>query len=316
MKVLAVFRGVCYDALDRNLPGKGERIVKNIDFTVTGFAVFDSKKFKNRKNAKTERIVTVYEFEFYNEDYPGGHYLDGAYYPVKKGSCFFAKPGQRMRTVFPYKCVVADFSTQDPALQKMLNNLPAFFPFQEMPQVLEILHGMIANDGDESLTAQLKRQSDACRILALLSQHYNPDLSSQPTTFRHQEMLLMLETYIREHLAEDLSLKTLAKLCNLDPTYLHKLYTSAFGTTPARRVLNYRMNAAKRGLLAQEVSLEELAEQCGFSSQSYFCYCFKKYTGKTPMQYRNEQLGMGRIAYGGENLSRDLEKSLVTSGKE
>lgn len=289
--------------------------MKNIEFTITNFAIFDSKKIKVRKNAKTERIVTVYEFEFYNEDYPGGHYLDGAYYPVKKGSCFFAKPGQRMRSVFPYKCMVADFATNDPALQEMLNNLPAFFPFQGMPQVLDILRRMIATGTDESLAAQLKRQSDACRILALLSQHYNPDLSRQPATFRHQNTLLMLETYIREHLSEDLSLKTLAKLCNLDPTYLHKLYTASFGVTPARRVLNHRISAAKRGLLAQEVSLEELAEQCGFSSQSYFCYRFKEYTGKTPLQYRNEQLALGRIAYAEENMENtppDLEKSLVS----
>ena len=290
--------------------------MKNIEFTITNFAIFDSKKFKGKKNSKTERIVTVYEFEFYNEDYPGGHYLDGAYYPIKKGSCFFAKPGQRMRTVFPYQCAVADFSTQDPALRKMLDNLPAFFPFQDMPKVLNILQGMIATGMDESLAAQLKRQSDAARILALLSQHYNPDLSGQPATFRHQSTLLMLETYIREHLSEDLSLKTLAKICNLDPTYLHKLYSSAFGMTPARRVLNYRINAAKRGLLAQEISLEELAEQCGFSSQSYFCYRFKEYTGKTPMQYRNERLSLGRIAFDeekDENISPDLEKSLVSS---
>ncbi|MBQ8796577.1 MAG: helix-turn-helix transcriptional regulator [Oscillospiraceae bacterium] len=60
--------------------------------------------------------------------------------------------------------------------------------------------------------------------------------------------------------------------------------------SPAQRLLRYRIKAAKRGLLSGNVSPSDLAEKCGFSSQSYFCYKFRQGTGMTSTQYRDEML--------------------------
>ena len=95
---------------------------------------------------------------------------------------------------------------------------------------------------------------------------------------------------MREHVSEQLSLNELAKMSNLDPTYFHKLYTAAFGATPAQRLLRYRIKVAKTGLLSGNISLSDLAEKCGFSSQTYFCYKFRQATGMTPTQYREQML--------------------------
>ena len=38
-------------------------------------------------------------------------------------------------------------------------------------------------------------------------------------------------------------------------------------------------------LFTNNYQLSEIAYECGFSSQSYFCYAFKRYTGTTPKQY-------------------------------
>ena len=69
-----------------------------------------------------------------------------------------------------------------------------------------------------------------------------------------------------------------------------QIFTGHFGTTPAEYVLNCRMSAAKTMLMEGEMSMEEVAERCGFSSQSYFNYCFKQQTGQTPLQYRRASL--------------------------
>lgn len=263
----------------------------NINFTVENFRFFDSQKLKPTKPMVLEGTVRVYEFEFYNEDCSGGHYLDGEYYPVKKGTCFFAKPGQRLKIILPYKCVFFNIITQDPALIQMLDGLPAFFPFLDVDEVMRIMQNMVLLTGRESLGAQLNLQSYASRILSLVSRYSNSGLFQKSLPLRRQRTLLMLEGYIKSHLSEDLSLKALANVCNLDATYLHKLYTKAFGQTLANRVQMHRINAAKRELLASEISMETVAANCGFSSQAYFCYCFKRATGKTPTQYRNDQLG-------------------------
>ena len=134
------------------------------------------------------------------------------------------------------------------------------------------------------------QQSCAIRLIALLARYHHAPKSADHALLRHQKTLLAADRYIREHLAEDLSLARLAKLSSLEPTYFHKLFTAAFGVTPANRVLAYRISAAKAGLIEGTLPLVELAAQCGFSSQTYFCYRFRMVTGQTPAQYRKGKL--------------------------
>ena len=82
----------------------------------------------------------------------------------------------------------------------------------------------------------------------------------------------------------------LCELFNQLPTYFHKLFTAAFGVTPANHVLGYRISAAKAALVEGALPLVEIAAQCGFSSQTYFCYRFRLVTGQTPAQYRKGKL--------------------------
>ena len=263
----------------------------HLSFNLANFKVFDSSKVKNPKTLRMERMVSVYEFEFYTEDCQGGHWLDGVFYPVEKGACFLAKPGQRIRTVFPYKCAFVDFSTEDKELIDLFDNLPSYFMPMDFGKMVDYLHRMVAMGNTRLLEEKMQIYSYACRIIARLDRYRQRTPYTSRGTIPHQQGLLMIDRYMREHLSEDLSVKRLAKMCSLDPTYFHKLYTAAFGITPTKRLLQYRIAAARKGLLAGDISLEELAAACGFSSQSYFCYRFKQVTGQTPLQYRDEQLG-------------------------
>lgn len=264
--------------------------MEKLSFSITNFKVFDSGKFKNYEHLRMERMVSVYEFEFYTEDCEGGHWLDGVYYPVKKGMCFLAKPGQNMRTVFPYKCSFLDIRTDSPELMEAFDKLPSNFAVLDQRRIVEYIHTMVALENPHTIVGQLQLKSYACRIIARMMRYCRDGHLDQRGTILHQQNLLRVDAYMRDHLAEDLSVRKLAQMCNLDPTYFHKLYTGAFGMTPAKRLLQFRINAAKRLLLTGENSLEDVAAQCGFSSQSYFCYRFKQITGKTPMQYRDAVL--------------------------
>ena len=99
-----------------------------------------------------------------------------------------------------------------------------------------------------------------------------------------------VERYIRDNITEDLSLEALAAVANLSPSYFHKLFCNHFSMTPGDFVLQCRVSAAKSMLLDDELTLGEVAERCGFSSQSYFNYRFKAVVGATPLQYRKASL--------------------------
>lgn len=283
------------------------------NFYVTNFKVFDSSKIKNSRRMRLNHIVTVYEFEFYTEDCEGGHWLDGVFYPVKKGMCFLAKPGQQMCTELPYKCAFINIRTEDDALREVLDSLPSCFMMMDCQQIVDYLHTMVALENPHTIVGQLQLQSYACRILARMVRYCQNARTDQRGAVLHRQNLLKVDTYIREHFPEELNVKDLAKMCNLDPTYFHKLYTAAFGLTPAKRILMWRINAAKRGLISDKLTLEELAAQCGFSSQSYFCYRFKQVTGMTPLQYRDSELKKGMDSKKEKLISREQRKPLATS---
>ena len=235
-------------------------------------------------------MMVNYEFEFYTEDCQGGPVIDGEFYQVRQGMASLPKPGQSVRMSHPYTCYFLNIATNDPELQALFGSLPELFPVWNMDEVIEHLQQMILLHPANTIHRKLHMQSHAYSIIAILSHCAQRTDQSMHSVFQHRKTLLTVDKYMRSHISESLSLNNLAKMSNLDPTYFHKLYTAAFGTTPAQRLLRYRIKAAKTGLLSGNVSLSELAEKCGFSTQTYFCYKFRQATGMTPTQYRDEML--------------------------
>ena len=260
-------------------------------FTISRFGFYDSDVIKAQAVTKARR-VTNYEFEFYPNDFPGGLAINGAFYPARRGGMSLTKPGQQQKMTQPYKCYFINIVTQDLELCELFNQLPSFFMLWNTDEVVEIFQQMLDLESKMSeLENRMLLQSCANRLIALLARYRQGPQSAEHALLRHQKTLLAADRYIREHLAEDLSLEKLAKRSNLEPTYFHKLFTAAFGVTPANRVLACRISAAKAGLIEGTLPLVELAAQCGFSSQTYFCYRFRLATGQTPAQYRKGKLG-------------------------
>jgi aspartate--ammonia ligase len=95
----------------------------------------------------------------------------------------------------------------------------------------------------------------------------------------NKKALLNAEKYIKENYQKNISLEELARVHNLSPIYFHKLFTSFFQKTPNKYLLDLRIAHAKTRLLEENCNLPDIALECGFSSQSYFCYKFKEQTG-------------------------------------
>lgn len=271
-------------------PKKGGEAVAGAAFYIRNFGHFESARVANREQCGKERLLVNYEFEFYTEDCGGGLTIDGEEYPVRQGMVTVAKPGQLVQMRLPYRCYYLNVSTADPEIRDLFDNLPELFSIWNMDEVVDHLQQMMVLEPAHNLTRKLQMQSHACSIIAILSRYRRGQEQSVRNAFAHQQTLLMIDRYMWKHHSEPLTLNELAKMCNLDPTYFHKLYTAAFGKTPAQRLLRYRIKAAKTGLLSSKVSLSDLAERCGFSSQTYFCYKFRQVTGMTPTQYRDKML--------------------------
>ena len=92
-------------------------------------------------------------------------------------------------------------------------------------------------------------------------------------------------TYIKANLTGDLSLNAVAEYVNLSPIHFHNCFKSATGETLHEYVQKQRIKKASNLLITTDNTLTTIAYECGFSSQSYFSYAFKRETGLTPREY-------------------------------
>lgn len=96
--------------------------------------------------------------------------------------------------------------------------------------------------------------------------------------------------YINDHLTDSLSLEELAAQASLSPFYFSRLFKKETGFTPHYYTIMVRVNNAKFLLKTSNASIKDICFTTGFTSESSFCTTFKKVTGLTPSEYR-EQLG-------------------------
>jgi len=95
-----------------------------------------------------------------------------------------------------------------------------------------------------------------------------------------------LTQYIEEHLAEDVSLSSLAELVHLSPYHFSRAFKQSFNMPPHRYLTNQRIERAKSLLAARKLSVTEIGLDVGFSETSSFTSAFRKVTGETPTDYR------------------------------
>lgn len=259
---------------------------------VEEYGVFDSHVKFPKMTTTAPRQVESYELEFYAADTTGKTWLNGRWYPLLRGTFVCAKPGCTRRSILPFRCYYIHLQTTDPALTVLLDKLPDIFSLPHKREATALWTQMLALEPEDRPEDRLLLHSCILQVIHLICRHWQTarDVTAE-RVFLHQKKLLFIEQHIREHLSEDLKLEGLAALCNLSPTYFHSIFTEFFHKTPAQYILDCRITAAKTGLLTGDYSLTELAADCGFSSQSYFCYKFRQVTGQTPLQYRRENLG-------------------------
>lgn len=261
-------------------------------FSVLEFGIFDSEVKFPRTVITQDRVPDCYELELYAADCPGKSCMNGQWFPLLHGTFICAKPCSVRKSLLPFKCYYIHLQTEDDGLRALLDGLPALFPLPRVQELVHLWNELLTLDPEGIPEDRLLLESGICRIIHTVCRyrHAVRDIK-EDRVLLHQKNLLSVEHYIREHLSEPLALRQLASMCGLSPTYFHSVFTEFFQKTPARFILECRITAAKTALLTEDRNLTELAADCGFSSQSYFCYKFKQVTGQSPLQYRKEQLG-------------------------
>ena len=99
-----------------------------------------------------------------------------------------------------------------------------------------------------------------------------------------------MDTYIADHYTEPLDAARLSQVLGIGKTQLYSLTKKLYRQGMAARIRGLRMKKAKSHLREQaDLSLAEVAWQCGYQDYNYFFTVFKREVGCTPREWRNER---------------------------
>jgi AraC family transcriptional regulator len=94
--------------------------------------------------------------------------------------------------------------------------------------------------------------------------------------------------YVETNLSHAIHLDDLARVANLSRYHFSRAFQNAVGESPLAFVSRRRLEVAKQILKQTDHALSIVARRCGFLSQSHFSASFRKYTGRTPTVYREQ----------------------------
>jgi len=91
--------------------------------------------------------------------------------------------------------------------------------------------------------------------------------------------------FINIEFEQDITIERLAKLSKLSKSHFAKLFTEEMKMSPMRYLKTIRLQNAKKMLRVKELSVTQVARQCGFNSVSYFTKLFKDSFNETPKEF-------------------------------
>lgn len=162
------------------------------------------------------------------------------------------------------------------------------FADNTLAQIGTALHGLLGRDTQpiDRIFADGLRTALAAHLIGNYTvDRWQPSARAPSLDARRLQRVL---DFIEARLADEISLDDLAREACLSPFHFSRLFHEATGQPPHRYLIGRRIRAAQRMLASKRSSIAEIALDSGFGSQASFTRAFRKATGTTPSQYREQ----------------------------
>jgi len=243
----------------------------------TNIAVRNKTLTQNRKTSMFELELPIGE--------GGTTYIDHDAMPIRPDTLICAKPGQTRHTRLPYQCYYIHFILQPGELYERTMKLPNFVQTSQKAEYESIFRAICKYDETALENDELIIQSLLLKLLYLLFLDAEQADFQRRIKSNNHEATESTIRYIKENLTADLSLSTLAERVGFSPNHFHNCFKASTGRTVREYVEDQRIKKATKMLISTDCTLTEIAYECGFSSQSYFSYAFKRRMNQTPREY-------------------------------
>lgn len=107
------------------------------------------------------------------------------------------------------------------------------------------------------------------------------------TRSNHKKIIDQVIELISKHYMDQITLTWMSEKIHLNSSYISRLLKNEYGENFTDLLTRHRMEQAKQILKNPQVKIYEVSEKVGILDAQYFAIKFKKYTGMTPSEYRD-----------------------------
>ena len=95
-------------------------------------------------------------------------------------------------------------------------------------------------------------------------------------------------SFIEQNYSNPITVEDIAAFCNLNRSYLGKIFRDSLNQTPQQFLIYYRMNRAAELLKFSVMPINEISRMVGYPNQLHFSRAFRNVFGISPSSWRKE----------------------------
>lgn len=141
----------------------------------------------------------------------------------------------------------------------------------------------------DSMVKHLLKDKDVSSVLDWLNQLSQQAISSKMEKLNRRTPIQEIIEYVESHIAEPISLKTLSHQFGISHAYLGQMFRKETGIKFNDYINSSRVEKSKMMLKGNQVTINSVATELGYSNPDYFYKVFKKLTGISASEYIRQQ---------------------------
>jgi AraC family transcriptional regulator len=230
-----------------------------------------------------------------------------------KGDWIFLRPGVRHKTInivessFSYLAV--HFDIDDLPLRKLLkNSILNHVPYQTAietqlakytAEIDNLIQKILFNknfilDGQDIIltVTEVDKLLFQANVIAVISEYIKlieiNNKANYETNFTKQQLEIAeeMKALLEKNVFGSLNINDISEAFGYSRSHCTRIFTQVYGSSPRQYYTNLKIKKAKELLLLTNKGIDEISSELGFSSLFHFSRQFKRWTSKSPTEYR------------------------------
>lgn len=161
----------------------------------------------------------------------------------------------------------------------------------EQKDILRYLNAMVQEATSQSMSYELVCHNllEILLIKILRHQHFDLEVGKQSKATKDMSFI---KHYLETYYHESIQLEDLASMTHLSRFYISHSFKKEIGMSPMEYLIAIRIKESKILLRTTNYSISQVADIVGFTTPTYFSKQFRKSTGISPTDYREQYQGV------------------------